>query len=101
MNIATIMERAIDSAVVENGFYSRIAGDGVWYVWADHHKGPDTASDGFIYMREGAIVKIDDCTVIVRAVSDNGLNCGEAKLTGFAATHCDLIRGIIESALEL
>ena len=99
MNIADIAERAVNSTVAEHDLYTQKAGDSVWYVWTDDQRGPATTSEGMIYLREGVLVKLDDVTVIVRAVADNGLNCGEARLTGFAATNAELIQGVIETAV--
>lgn len=99
MNIADIAERAINRAESDNGLYTRIAGNGVWYVWTEDQRGPATTSEGMVYLREGVLVQLDDVAVIVRSVADNGLNCGEARLTGFAATNADLIQGVIETAV--
>ena len=100
MNIADTIERAADYVTSEFGLNTRKAGDPVWYTWKDAHKGPAVTKDGFTYMSQGVAVVLDDCTVVVRAFSSNGMNCGEVKLTGFAALSAELIAGAIETALE-
>lgn len=99
MNLADKVEYAIDRVVSELGCNTE-AGEEFWYVWSDKHIGKGSNSDGFTYMRQGVLVKLDDMTVVVRAVADNGLNAGEARLTGFAAVSVELIAGAIETALE-
>ena len=99
MKLADAIQYATDRLVSEYG-YNTEAGHGFWYVWKDEQKGKATNSDGFTYMRHGVVVKLDDMTVVVRAVADNGLNAGEARLTGFAAVSVELIAGAIETALE-
>jgi hypothetical protein len=99
MKAADAIQHAIDHTVSEYG-YNTEAGHGFWYVWKDEQKGKATNSDGFTYMRQGVVVKLDDETVVIRAVVDNGLNAGEIKLTGFATRSIELIAGAIETALE-
>jgi hypothetical protein len=99
MKLADAIQYATDRLVSEYG-YNTEAGHGFWYVWKDEQKGKAANSDGFTYMRQGVVVKLDDMTVVVRAVADNGLNAGEARLTGFAAVSVELIAGAIETALE-
>jgi hypothetical protein len=99
MNLADTVQHAIDRLVSEYGYETEV-GHEFWYVWSDVHVGKGSNADGFIYLRQGALVKLDDTTVIVRAVADNGINAGEARLTGFAAVNVELIAGAIETALE-
>ncbi len=98
MNLADKVEYAIANVVSELGCNTE-AGQEFWYVWSDSHIGKGHTSDGFTYMRQGVLVKLDDMTVVVRAVADNGMNAGEAKLNGFAAVSVELIAGAIETAL--
>jgi hypothetical protein len=99
MSLADCIQYATDRLASEYG-YNVEAGNGFWYMWKDGQKGKASNSDGFTYMRQGVVVKLDDTTVVVRAVVDNGLNAGEARLTGFAAVSVELIAGAIETALE-
>ncbi len=98
MNLADKVECAIDRVVGDLGCNTE-AGNEFWYVWSDSHVGKGTNAIGFIYLRQGVLVKLEDTTVVVRAVADKGLNAGEARLTGFAAASVELIAGAIETAL--
>jgi hypothetical protein len=100
MTPADAIQYAIDRLVSEYGDNTETASGGVQYVWKDDHKGVAATNDGFKYMRQGVVAFVDDNVVVVRAVVDNGINAGEARLTGFAAVSIELIAGAIETALE-
>jgi hypothetical protein len=99
MNLSDKVQIAINRLESEYGYQVEI-GEEFWYVWSLGHCGKSSNADGFIYLREGCLIRLEDLTVVVRAVEDNGLNAGEARLTGFAAVSVELIAGAIETALE-
>lgn len=100
MKSADAIQYAINNLVSEYGYNTEAANGGVHYIWKDEQKGVAMTSEGFSYMRQGAVAFLDDNTVVVRSVADNGLNAGEARFTGFAAVSVELIAGAIETALE-
>ena len=99
MKAADAIQHAVQRTVSEFSSNTQDNGNGHHYVWNDGHKGTFRAN-GTSYLRQGVIVYLDDETVVVRAVVDNGLNAGEVKLTGFATRSIELIAGAIETALE-
>lgn len=96
---ADAIQHAIDRTASEFSSSTHFT-NGFHYIWNDKHKGTDIFGNGIKYLREGVAVFMEDNVVVVRAVTDNGLNAGEAKLTGFAAVSIELIAGAIETALE-
>jgi hypothetical protein len=99
MKAADAIQHAVQRTVSEFSSNTQDNGNGHHYIWNDNHKGTFRAN-GTSYLRQGVIVYLDDETVVVRAVVDNGLNAGEVKLTGFATRSIELIAGAIETALE-
>jgi hypothetical protein len=99
MKAADAIQYAVQRTVSEFSSNTSHNGDSHYYIWNDSHKGTFRAN-GTSYLRQGVIVYLDDETVVVRAVVDNGLNAGEVKLTGFATRSIELIAGAIETALE-
>jgi hypothetical protein len=99
MKASDAIQYAVQRTVSEFSSNTSHNGDSHYYIWNDNHKGTFRAN-GTSYLRQGVIVYLDDETVVVRAVVDNGLNAGEIKLTGFATRSIELIAGAIETALE-
>lgn len=99
MKAADAIQHAVQRTVSEFSSNTQDNGNGHHYIWNDSHKGTFRAN-GTSYLRQGVIIYLDDETVVVRAVVDNGLNAGEVKLTGFATRSIELIAGAIETALE-
>lgn len=99
MKAADAIQHAVQRTVSEFSSNTQDNGNSHYYIWNDDHKGTFRAN-GTAYLRQGVIVYLDDETVVVRAVVDNGLNAGEVKLTGFATRSIELIAGAIETALE-
>jgi hypothetical protein len=99
MMAADAIAHAVQRTVSEFSSNTSASGDSHFYIWNDTHKGTFRVN-GTAYMREGVVVYLDDETVVVRAVVDNGLNAGEVRLTGFATRSIELIAGAIETALE-
>jgi hypothetical protein len=99
MKATDAIQQAVDRTVSEFSSNTQDNGNGHYYIWNDKHVGTFRAN-GTSYLRQGVIVYLDDETVVVRAVVDNGLNAGEVKLTGFATRSIELIAGAIETALE-
>ena len=98
MKAADAIQHAIDRTVSEFSSNTSSAND-YHYIWNNSHKGVFRAN-GTEYLRQGVIVYLDDETVMIRAIVDNGLNAGEIRLTGFATRSIELIAGAIETALE-
>jgi hypothetical protein len=99
MKAADAIQHAINRTVSEFSSNTQDNGNSHHYIWSGDHIGTFRAN-GTSYLREGVVVYLDDETVVVRAVVDNGLNAGEVKLTGFASRSIELIAGAIETALE-
>ena len=99
MKAADAIQHAVQRTVSEFSSNTQDNSNGHHYIWNDSHKGTFRAN-GTSYLRQGVIIYLDDETVVVRAVVDNGLNAGEVKLTGFATRSIELIAGAIETALE-
>jgi len=99
MMASDAIQYAVQRTVSEFSSNTSDNGDGHYYIWNDKHVGTFRAN-GTSYLRQGVIVYLDDETVVIRAVVDNGLNAGEVRLTGFATRSIELIAGAIETALE-
>jgi hypothetical protein len=99
MMASDAIQHAVDRTVSEFSSHTQDNGNSHFYIWNDRHVGTFRAN-GTSYLRQGVIIYLDDETVVIRAIVDNGLNAGEVKLTGFATRSIELIAGAIETALE-